>query len=213
MSYLLLHNDAVAQLFAAGPLVPPRDCGHLTRAVDLLAAAQSLHAATEARAREAEARGQAEGHARGLAEGHAEAELAHSSWLFDAHLALARDRAAQRAEMVHVTIGAIRRIAGAVAADALVAGLAERAIAELAPAGRLIVRVAPGNAATVRTRLAALPAVVVEADPDVAATDCMIETPQGRTLAGLEVQLQTLARRWATLSTADRAAATEAADA
>jgi flagellar biosynthesis/type III secretory pathway protein FliH len=202
MSYTLVHRDGLADLFARSPLVPAAELARVGEAVDLLAEAGRLHAATAERVAAAEARGRAAGHAEGLAEGRAEAERAQAAWLFDAHLANARARAAARAEMAGIVVGALRRIAGAVAPEALVAGLAERAVADLAPDSRLTVRVAPANAVHVRAHLHTLPAVVVDEDSGLGPTDCVIDTPAGRVLGSLDIQLQTLARRWARLGEA-----------
>lgn len=200
MTYTLLHHSDITRLFARAPLVPADDVGSLRSAIDLLGAASRLHAGLAERVAAAEAEGRAAGHAAGLAEGRAEAERAQAAWLFDAHLASARARAAARADMPRIVIGALRRIAGELAPDVLVAGLAERAVADLAPDTRMTVRVAPANAAAVAERLRAVPLVTVDPDDRLSPTDCLIETPAGRVLAGLEVQLQTLERRWSQLA-------------
>jgi flagellar biosynthesis/type III secretory pathway protein FliH len=202
MSYLLLHRDATCSLFAARPLIPAEALGHLAEALGLLRAAQSLRADMATRVADAEARGAVEGHRAGLAAGEADAVREQSAWLFDANLKAAEARAAMRRETAALVVAALRRVAGELGPDTVVAGLAERAVADLAPDRRMTVKVAPARLESVAARLRHVPLLSVEPDPGLGDSDCVIETSLGRTLAGLDVQIETLGRRWAALGPA-----------
>jgi type III secretion protein L len=90
----------------------------------------------------------------------------------------------------------VRRIAGELDDGVMVAGLAERAAAQLAPDSMAVVRVAPAAIEVVRARLNGRVGLSVEADPLLGDQDCVIETALGRTHAGLDTQLTQIERMW-----------------
>lgn len=191
MNYLLLHADRLTTLLADDPIVPARDVGQLTDALTLLGAAGQLCA------EEAE-RGRAEGHAQGLAEGRAEAEAEARAQLFRLAVRDAAERRKLRGDVAALAIEVVRRIAGELGPEEIVAALAERAATSLLPETAATVRVAPGNVTEVTARLAHLPAIRVSADPGFGAEDCVVETALGRVHAGLETQLAAIAHAWET---------------
>jgi type III secretion protein L len=188
MTFLLLHADAAGTLLADDPVVSAEAVTPLRDALALLDAAGAARArASEASAAEsaiAHDAGRAAGEAQGLAEAQATigAEL-----LRLAEEAAARE-AAQRGDVVRLALAVVRRIAGDLGPD-LVAGLAEQAAAALAEESQATVRVHPSAQDAVATRLASHRRLRVEADPALSETECVIDTPLGRTIAGLEAQL------------------------
>lgn len=191
MSYLLLHAGRLTTLLAEDPIVPARDVGALVDTTQLLETAERI------RSEEAE-QGRNEGHAQGLAEGRATAEAELRAELFRLAVRDAGERQKLREDVATLAIEVVRRIAGALGPETVVAALAERAVAELVPDTVATMRVAPANVDAVSERLAKLPGIRVSPDAELGADDCIVETALGRVHAGLETQLAAIAHTWET---------------
>ena len=194
MSFVVLHADQFTTALATNPIVPAAQIDRLRDTLALFEEAGRVR--DEARGSIAEARelGRAEGYEAGRREGRAAGE----EEIRAEHLRLtvrARDEEPRRrAEIATLALEVVRRIAGELGDPAVVAGLAERAAATVSPDQAAVVRVAPPALAEAAARLRDRPGVTVEADPALSGTDCVVETPYGRTHAGLDVQLAQVER-------------------
>lgn len=194
MSFVLIRADAAATLMRDDPIVRAADVPVLGDVQRLLTDAQALRedarAASEQAGAAARDKGYAVGHAEGLAAG---AALVREELLRLAQVDAARAES-QRGDLARLGLEVVRRIAGDLGPAAMVAALAERAAAAVAPDSQLTVRVPPAALAATRERLGA--GVAVEPDETLGATDCVLSTPLGEVRAGLETQLAQLARQW-----------------
>jgi type III secretion protein L len=197
MSFVLLHADRVATALTDDPVVPASEVGALQDAAALLAAAGQIRAEAEDRATEAMEAGYAKGHAQGLADGHAAGEAEMRTEMFRLALRDGEERTKRQKEIASLALEVVRRIAGAIGDEPMVARLAERAAAQLAPETAATVRVPPAALAEAMQRLADHRHLTVEEDASLAPTDCVVETALGRTHAGLETQLSQIERSWA----------------
>lgn len=194
MSWLLLHHGPTATLYGDGLRVPASEVGHIQGALSLLARAEDTAAAIDAAAKAARSEGQRTGEAEGYVAGieRALVELA------DARAAHAADAAAAieatRTQATALALEVVRHIAGSLAADSMLAALAEQALDRVMP-GRVTVRVAPGQVDALARRLAR-PELRVLADPTLGPLDCVLDTPDGRAHAGLDAQLARVADAW-----------------
>jgi type III secretion protein L len=194
MSFVLIRADAAATLMRDDPIVRAADVPVLGDVQRLLADAQALR--EDARAASVQAgeaardEGYAAGHAEGLAAG---AALVREELLRLAQADVARAEA-QRTDLARLGLEVVRRIAADLGPADMVAALAEKAAAAIAPDSQLTVRVPAAALDATRARLGA--GVAVEPDETLSATDCVLSTPLGEVRAGLETQLAQLARQW-----------------
>jgi flagellar assembly protein FliH len=186
MSYLLLAAAPSSVLLTDDPILRREDVAHLTQAAEIVAGLEAHRQA----ARDAAT---AEGFAQGHAEGAAKAARETAETLASVHNALQAERARLRASSATLALDIVRRIAAGLAPDEVLAALAEQAARDLLPEEPIGVRVAPDAVGAVSRRLWPIGArIEVHADPDLPAGDCVLDTPSGRTHAGLEVQLKAL---------------------
>lgn len=194
MSYVLIHADRQATLLRDDPVVPAADLPALYDARALLDAASTIRDDAERDAAEAVAAAHAQGLAAGRAEGLAAGAAEIRAELLRLAAATRAASAAQQADLARLGLEVVRRIAADLGAPAMVAALADRAAAAIAPDPRPVVRVHPDAVAATRDRLGTR--ATVDADPALDPTDCVIATPLGEVRAGLETQLTALARAW-----------------
>lgn len=186
MSYLLLAAAPSSVLLTDDPILRREDVAHLAQATGIVA---GLEAHRQAAREAAIADGFAQGHATGLAK--AARETAET--LAGVHNALQAERARLRASSATLALDIVRRIAAGLAPEEVLAALAEQAARDLLPEEPIGVRVAPGAVGAVSRRLWPIGArIEVQGDPDLREGDCVLDTPSGRTHAGLEVQLGAL---------------------
>ncbi|WP_288456523.1 FliH/SctL family protein [uncultured Sphingomonas sp.] len=194
MSYVLIHADAAATLVRDDPIVPAADLPAFSEARTLLEAAAAIRDAAAADARTAadaareEAR--AAGHAEGLATGAAQVR----DELLRLAAADTARAAAQRDDLARLALEVVRRIAADLGPGDMVAALADRAAASVAPDPLPVVRVHPDAVAAATARLGLR--ARVEGDSRLAPDDCVLATPLGEVHAGLETQLSALSRAW-----------------
>lgn len=196
MSFLVLHADRLATALTDDPLVSADDVGRMQDAIALLAEAGRIRAGTGETIDAARESARAEGFAAGRAEGLAAAESERQAELFRITLRDSELQRERQKDIARLALEVVRRIAGELGDGTMVAGLAERAAAQLAPDTVAVVRVAPGAIEAVRERLDGRSGLSVEADPLLAGQDCVIETALGRTHAGLDTQLAQIERMW-----------------
>jgi type III secretion protein L len=196
MSFLVLHADRLATSLTDDPLVRAADVGRVQDALALLAEAGRLRAGANDAIDAACENARAEGFAKGRAEGLAAAESERRAELFRIALRDGELQRERQKDIARLALEVIRRIAGELDQGTMVAGLADRAAAQLAPDSVAVVRVAPDAVAAVRARLDGRVGLAVEADPLLSGQDCVIETALGRTHAGLDTQLAQIERMW-----------------
>jgi flagellar biosynthesis/type III secretory pathway protein FliH len=215
-AFVVLHASPRLSLAAEQLLLPPEQAPALANALALAQALAQLHEEEAARVQAAVASGHATGRAEGQALGHAlgvqqaAAALAHTAQQLDARAAA--EAAALGQQVVALALLVVRRIAAELAPEAVLASLARKAVEHLATDaatgekhGQL--RLHPALLPAVQRLLAdEQPGLRVIADESLAPLDCVLDTPGGRLLAGLETQL---ARVQASLSRAPAESRTE----
>lgn len=196
MTFLVLHADRLATALTDDPLVPARDVGRVQDALALFAEAGSLRGGAEEAIEAARAKAQAEGFEAGREAGLAAAEAERQAELFRIAMRDSELQRERQKDIARLALEVVRRIAGDLEST-MVAGLAERAAAQLAPDSVAVVRVAPDAVEMVRAQIGGRQGLSVEADPSLDPQDCVIETALGRTHAGLDTQLAQIERMWA----------------
>ena len=196
MSLYLLRADTVATLVSDNPVIAATDVAPLRSATALLSEVSRLRDDAAEASATAQVEARAAGHAEGYAEGLAAAQTEARNHLFELTVRAATERQSLRAEVSRLALGVVRRVATEVGAPALIAGMVERAAADLLPDAVAIVRVTPESFDATAARLEPFPGLTVVADPALEATECLIETPLGVSHAGLEVQLAAIERAW-----------------
>lgn len=192
--YVLIRADTAATLVRDDPLVPASDVPALTDIQAVLDAAARLRDDARTAANEIADVAREEARAAGRAEGIAAGQAEVREELLRLVQADAARAEAQRGDLARLGLEVVRRIAGDLGSPEMVAALADRAAAALAPEPVPVVKVHPDAVETVRARLSSRAAV--EADATLDATDCVLVTPLGAVRAGLETQLAQLARAW-----------------
>lgn len=147
----------------------------------------------------------AEGQARGLEEGRLAARDEVAATLRQLAQAAAQERERLRRDTGVLALQVVRKLLGRLAADEVLAALAETAAAEVLPAQPLVLAVHPDQAEAVRARLAARGAqsleIEVRGDAACAPDGCRLETEHGCIDASLEAQLARLEQAWAPRTT------------
>ena len=111
-------------------------------------------------------------------------------------MARREERRRRQEEITTLALEVVRRLVGELGDERIVAGLAERAAAELAPDTVATVRVPSAHGEAVKSRLKGRAGLTVEPDPTLSGMDCVVETALGRHYAGLETQLAQIEAAW-----------------
>lgn len=208
MSFVLIASGPSFAALAETPVVPREQVRPLADAAALLAEAEARLAAVDAAVEAARVEAEARGFAAGLAQGRAEAAAETARRLVELDAGTERERAAVRAGVGRLALDVVRRITAELGPEATVAALAQRAVREVLPEQPLVVRVRPEAVGETAARLWPLGAAIeVQGDEALGPTDCVLETPGGRTLASLDVQLAALETLFAAETDDDRAVA------
>lgn len=199
-AFVVLHADAHLTLATDRLLLAPEQAPALADALALAQTLAQLRDEAAARVLAAVDAGQAQGRAEGQALGHTQglqlAAAALAKTTHDLTERAAVDAAELQQQVVALALLVVRRITADLAPDAVLAALARKAFEHLAaapdgagaPACQL--RLHPALLPAVQQQLAdQQPALRVIADDSLAPLDCVLETPGGRLLAGLEPQL------------------------
>lgn len=198
--FIAVHRTADTSLACAAVPLTPDEVTACTDAAELLQALQRLHDTRRAALDTATD----EARAAGYAAGRLEALQVAGPRLLQAWEDAAARMAAQMEEVEHAWrrsvidwgCAIVQHIAESLAPAEVVAALAARALQALPAERHAVVRVHPEVAAVVRDRLAANAAIGtldVQGDPALDWSDCHIDTPAGRWLAGLHAQLARIA--------------------
>ncbi len=213
--FVLLHTHPQLSLATDSLLLPPEQAPAFADAMALAEALGRLRDDEASRVQAATATGRAQGLAEGLAQGRQEAQQAAAAQLASSVRRLseqsASDTRALEHQLVSLALLVIRRIAADLAPETVLAALARQALEHLAgqragtsavdpeaPAWRgCQLRLPPALLAAVQAELGEVPGLRLVADDSLAALDCVLDTPAGRLLAGLDTQLNRVQARLA----------------
>lgn len=198
-AFIVLHADPQLSLATDRLLLPPEQAPALADALALAKALAQLRDEEAARVQAAVAAGRAAGYAEGQALGHAQGVQQAAAVLATTVRQLDTRATAEAAELqqqvVALALLVVRRIAAELAPEAVLAALARQAFEHLAVdaaagAPPCQLRLHPVLLPAVQAQLAGQhPGLRVIADDSLAPLDCVLDTPGGRLLAGLETQL------------------------
>jgi type III secretion protein L len=213
-AFVMVHADARLSLATDQLLLPPDQAPAFADALALAEALDQLRSSEQARVQAAvaagRAQGLAEGRTQGLAEAHHSAATELATSLQRLQQQQADDAAALQQQVVALALLVVRRVAAGLAPEAVVAALARQAFEHLAAARTgapteadspawqgCQLRVHPALLADVQQQLGPTPGLRLVADEQLAPLDCVLDTPGGRLLAGLETQLTQVRARLA----------------
>lgn len=208
MSFVAVHRGTSLTLVSDRLVLSADEAQHFESAQALAIALETLRDGEAQRIDAAYRAARAAGHAEGHAEGLREAQREGAEQLADALTAVAAqartEHAALRDAVLTLSLLVVRRMAASLSHADVLTALAQQAfdrlVAEQAQPGgaesptACVVRLHGSLLADVRARVeqrGALPLTIEwRADDALAPMDCMIDTPSGRLLAGLEAQLE-----------------------
>ncbi|MGQ3096310.1 MAG: FliH/SctL family protein [Roseateles sp.] len=205
-SFMLWHRDPQAPLGIASDrrVLRAAEVPALQDAQQLLDELRALSAQEQARVDQA----CAQARAGGLKQGLAQAEAQSRAELSNALVQLTRTHEAER-QRLQQSVGALalevfQKLLGELPADEKLARLAAQAARELLPARSWRLQVHPAQVAGLRAALLALDphdkaglgSAEIVADAELAETDCRLTTEFGTADAGLQTQVDRLARAW-----------------
>lgn len=190
MTFWIVHDDGGTLAATDRPLVKASEQAALRDAGALLARAR----ATEEEMRGRHAQAEREARARGLEQGREEGRRA----FVDSLARLAREtrehRLAGEREIAALALAALRRMIDDIGDEAMMTGLARRAVSAVVSSGEITVDVAPALRDAVAAAMEV--DVLVRADPALAPHECRIATGEGRIIADLGVQIAAIEQRW-----------------
>jgi type III secretion protein L len=195
MTFHMLHLGPQGALASDRPIIKAAEHESLADVFALLARLRTVEAAQAEAAREAMADARARGHAEGFADGRAAFAKAIAEMAAEASL----HRQAEEEEIAALAMAAVRQMVGAIGDEAMMAGIARRAVATVAPSGPILVETSEAMLPAVETALAEAQEdrpVNIRADPALADHQCRIAAGDGRIIADLSVQLAALEQRW-----------------
>lgn len=203
MNWLAVYRSERASLALRQPVLSQEDVVACESAVSLLQHLEARDKAQEAVHAQALQAARQQGFEQGRLEAmqQVQAQLI-GEWAQAAQGARA-DALQMRQALITLSTQIVRRIAGSLASEEVLLGLARQAVSDLglgeAPSS-LVLRVHPDWAASLQARLKVEPdavsanALEVRADPACEPMDLVIETPMGQVLAGLNAQLDSVAQ-------------------
>ncbi len=174
------------------PLIKANERIQFVESHSLLAAAKGTAAQIGANNEIAQTQGYDAGFAQGLADGEARliSEIAKLSE------ALAAIRIDHEARVAEAAFAASTAIIGTLDDADIVRRIVANQLATRTESDAIRITVAPQMAAAVSEQLAGNQNVEIVADADLAGTDCRMMTGDGRIVADLSLQLETLRHRW-----------------
>lgn len=192
MTFHLVHADANGLLASDRAVIKRAERIDFTDAAALLEAASAIRDRASAEAEQARAAGRAEG----LAEAKVEIETRIAEQVAGFAAAVERHAEARRADVAEAAYAAVRAIVGELDDEFLLARIVDRTLARLPTEGPVAIAVAPAMATRLGVHIAALSHVTIAGDPALGSTECHLRTSAGQVIASLDVQLDSLARRW-----------------
>lgn len=201
MTYLIIEQgDALLGTDRAIVKAPERAA--LTDAVALLRELRTRRAEEAAAADRAREVGWREGHQAGVEAGRrsfAEAVARLSAQTVAHH----RE---EEGEIAQLALAALRHMVASIGDEAMMAGIARRAVSAVMPAEAVLVETSEAMLGPVTAALGehdGAEAVTARADPALGDRQCRITAANGRVIADLDVQLAALDERWGTTTHVD----------
>jgi len=194
MTFYLLGRGGDALLATDRPIVKAGERNALDSAADLLARLRE----DAARASEANAAAEREARDRGYRDGEESGRRDFIAAIAELAAQAAQHREAEEAEIASLAIAALRKMVDSIGDEAMLAGIARRAVAAVAPGGAVLVEAAPAACPAIEEALGGFDhaaGVTVRPDPALSERQCRITAPDGRIIADLDVQLDALAGR------------------
>jgi flagellar biosynthesis/type III secretory pathway protein FliH len=123
--------------------------------------------------------------------------------------------AQQQDQIASAAFAATRAIIGQLPEDAVLSGIVQEAVARLDVQNEAImqIEISPAMLSAVSARVQPDTAKKLTANPALTPQDCVVVTASGRLVASLDVQLESLAKRWGVQDAPDQNAAAQNADA
>lgn len=211
--FVLLHAHPQLSLATDKLLLPPEQVPAFADAMALAEALGRLRDGEESRIQAAVAAGLAQGIAAGRAQGHLEARQAAATEVADTTRTLVQqaksNQQALEQQVVALALLVVRRIAASLAPEKVLAVLARQALEHIAsqrdavaasqadtPAWRgCLLHLPPALLPAVQALLGDTPGLRLIADDSLTSLDCVLDTPAGRLLAGLDTQLNRVQAR------------------
>ncbi len=195
MTFYLVHRDGKALVATDRPLLKARDADRLGDASALLARVEAVENQSRQRREAAERGAREQGFAQGLEEGRKAfvAAVLHLTGQVEAW------RQTQEREVAALALAALRRMVGDIGEEAMMVGVARRAVAAVASGSDVQVHVAPELVDAVTEAFAQDGAVrefAIRADPELAPHQCRVTTSEGRIIADLAGQFAEIEKRW-----------------
>lgn len=204
MTFIALHRHGDLTVATDQLLVPPQDVGALNDALALASELAQWHAQEDERLETSRQQGYDDGHREGFAQGEADARETAAATLAHTVERLVNEAQAQHAQLreavIPLALLVVRRVAAALAPADTVSALVAQALDHIAAeearrrggneARACVVRVHPSLLPALQQRFASHGHLEWRGDDALAPLDCMIDTPDGRLLAGLEAQLE-----------------------
>jgi flagellar biosynthesis/type III secretory pathway protein FliH len=192
MSFYLFLDPRTPAVATQSPLIKARDFKAFTQIVDMLSEVRLLKASSSEDITAARNAAQVEGYRNGIAKAEAqiEAMLTTLATSFDDMSSARRD------DIASAAYAAVRAIIGSVGDEALLKGLVETSLTRINSEGPVTVEVATGMAERIAATTRDRPHIIVKGSEELGPHDCRIQSPQGRIVADLGIQLEALAARW-----------------
>jgi flagellar biosynthesis/type III secretory pathway protein FliH len=188
MSYFLMQNGLAAQ----SPLIKAKERSHFVDALSLLDIARQKADTIEAMTEAARAQAYEEGFAKGLE--HAEVCLLDEIGKFAAAVHMLQ--ADYEARVAEAAFAATSAIIGSFEDADNVSRIINTQLTKRAGDENIRIHLAPHVASTVAQTLADKDNIEIVAEADLCGTDCRIATGDGRIVADLSLQLESLRQRW-----------------
>jgi flagellar biosynthesis/type III secretory pathway protein FliH len=99
-------------------------------------------------------------------------------------------------EIAEAALAATKAILGSVEPDVLVPAMVDQVMGRIDSGNPVTILIHPMHADAISTRLLGNSDIEITADPAFGPTDCEIITADGRIVASLSVQIETLSQRW-----------------
>lgn len=195
MTFYLVHRDGKALVATDRPLLKAREADRLSDAAALLTHAQKLE--TEALSRRDAA--EAEAQRRGFVQGHESGRRVFVEAVGNLTGQVEAWRQHQESQIAALALAALRRMVDDIGDEAMMIGIARRAVAAVTTGAEAQVHAAPELVDVLSEALAAredTAQVTVRPDPELGLHECRVITAEGRIIADLSVQLAEIEKRW-----------------
>jgi flagellar biosynthesis/type III secretory pathway protein FliH len=193
MSYVVIHGRSSLQIATEQRVIPTSEVASFANALQCAQALTSLLAQERERIQSAAQSASQAGFAQGQADGRAQVAEAFSLALDDLEQQLQAQAHSAREAVSALALGVVYKLAAALGAASVVPALIEQATQELLPIQATRIRVSPDIFESTRAHLQSAGSPLdLRADNNLSAFECVIESAQGHSVAGLDAQLKAI---------------------